>query len=188
MKRINLLLVLTVGLSLSTGARAVILDFDAAASGQFFTNPYSEDGFTIEVDSGHYDIFGTGGDQYFNIDEQMFGLTTVTLSMDGGGLFDVVSLDVIQAAIAPNVFEFVAIGGAGSVSAPTVQGLFNFGAGFQGISALVLTQNVSAAGIGFAFDDLTLEPVSVPEPGTLVLLVIGIAGMRLAKPGTGNRH
>ena len=156
-------------------AATIVIDYDGATEGDFFTSPHLEDGTTTTVDSGHYDIFadptGGPGDLALNLDEQFGGLAQITITVDGGLLFDAISLDVINAADSAGEYTITAIGNSGSVSAPTVGGVFVFGPGFESISALVITQNSGF----FTIDDLTLE--AVPEPGTAALLSLGLVGI-----------
>ncbi len=173
-------------LALATASRAdtIVLDYDGALPSQradFQMTPYLEDLTTVRVDTGHYefvaDVDGAEGDLVLNIDEQEHGLTQINVTVGGGHPFDAVSLEVVNPAEAPGEITISAVGGgAGSVSAPTAAGSFALGAGFQGIDALVITQNAPGA---FAFDDLTLEVV--PEPAlapSLAAAALALAALR----------
>ena len=158
----------SLGLAPGASASTVVLDYDGAVPSQrsdFQTNPYIEDVTTLAVDTGHYEFVvdpgGSETDLALNIDEQNLGLSHLTFSVGGGLPFDAVSLDVVNPADTAGEYTISAVGGGGgSIPAPTTAGAIALGPTFQGISALVITQNSPGA---FAFDDLTVEVV--PEPG-----------------------
>jgi hypothetical protein len=180
-------------LGLAPGARAVTahLDFDGVPTGvDFRTAPYVESGITTTVDQGHYELYndatGNDGDQAFNLDEQKpnetgIQLSQVTVTAEGGGTFDVVSLDVVNPADSVGEYTITAIGGTGgSIPAPVVAGPVDFSQyapAFQGVSALVITQNSPGS---FTFDDLTVNVL--PEPSaTASLLAAGLAVFALSR-------
>jgi hypothetical protein len=165
-------------------AEIVVLDYEGGEPVDFTTDPYLEDGFRTDVEAGHYEILDDAdpqcvGDRAFNVDEQVLGLTQVRLSAEDGSLFDVLTLDVVNPATQPGEVAISAVGGAGAVSAPTVAGPFAPGPGFQGISALVITQNAPGA---FAMDDVTLnvmpEPAQAPSLVALSLVVFALRRRR----------
>src|SRR5689334_8149712 len=85
-------------LALWAGAtQSATITFDSAAPGTFLTAPYNESGFTMSLDSGHYDFLNNLGTNYLNIDEVNFGPAKVSFAPTGGGTFDLINLDVIAA-------------------------------------------------------------------------------------------
>jgi hypothetical protein len=163
-----------------------VIDYENAEPVDFRTEPYLEDGTRTDVRSGHYEILAdgspsTGGDQAFHIDEQSFGLSTVRVTVEGGYLFDVVSLDVVNPADSAGEYVFSAIGGnGGSVSAPTAAGPFEPGAGFHGVAAFDVIQTAPGA---FSMDDLTLRVM--PEPSAIpALLASAMLLVALRRRGT----
>jgi hypothetical protein len=165
-------------------AEIVVLDFENAEPVDFSTVPYAEDGFLAEVESGHYELLADAdptfdGDLAFHVDEQQLGLTQVRLRAEDGRPFDLLSLEVVNPASAMGEVAISAVGGAGSVSAPTVAGPFAPGPGFQGITALVITQNAPGA---FSIDDVTVdvmpEPAQLPSLAALSLVVLLLARRR----------
>lgn len=169
-------------LAAPAAANIVVIDYENADPVDFRTEPYLEDGTRTDVHTGHYEIIAdgsptTGGDQAFNVDEQSFGLSTVRVTVEGGYLFDVVSLEVVNPADSVGEYVFSAVGGeGGSVAAPTAAGPFEPGAGFLGVAAFDITQAAPGA---FAMDDLTLrvmpEPAAIP---TLVASALLLAALR----------
>lgn len=174
-----LLIASAVAFGVASAARAatVVLEFDDLVQSQladFQTAPYIENVTTLTVDAGHYELVadaaGDAGDRVFQIDEQEHGLTQVTFSVGGGLPFDAVSVDVVNPAESGSEYSITAVGGGGgTLPAPTSAGTMAFGPGFQGISALVITQNAPGA---FAFDDLTVEVL--PEPAFALLLLAAV--------------
>ena len=87
-----------------SNAQAVIMDFDASPGGTFLFAPYQEDGFQITVQQNHYDIWNNCGypggclSNFLVVDDGGFGDTLLRLTKVGGGPFDLVSLDVVQAS------------------------------------------------------------------------------------------
>ncbi len=161
----------------SSATNATIIDFNAAPVGDFQSGPLLEDGYTLTVGTGHYDIFtnsAADGTNYFNMDDVSFGFTRVTLTRDGGGLFDALGMFVEEGT---GLWTISAIGNSGSVSTPAA-GNFAFGSGFSGISALVFTQN----SLGFlGFDNLSLEEAGEPQvPLPAPLYLLGSALLALA--------
>ncbi len=175
-----------IGVAPGALAATAVLDYDGVPKGpDFRTAPYIESGITTTVDQGHYELYsdatGDDDDQAFNLDEQNLGLSKVTLTAHGGGTFTVLSLDVINPADAVGEYTISAIGGSGgSIPAPTVAGPLDFSQyapQFQGISALVVTQNGPGS---FTFDDLTLTVL--PEPGSRAsLFAAGLALFALGR-------
>ena len=175
----------------AAGAVTVVVDYDGATAKDFVTTPYFEKGVTTTVDAGHYDFYsdatGEDGDLAFNIDNEQSGLTRVTITAHGL-MFDALSLDVINPADAAKgeTYTISAIGGGGgSIPAPATAGPLTFGAQFQGITALVITQTSAGTGssAAFAFDDLTIQ--SLPEPSAIgSLSATGLAVFALSRRRT----
>ncbi len=192
-------------LGFGSGAQAAsaVLDYDGVPKGgDFRTTPYSENDITTTVVRGHYELYddATGGDsdQAFNLDEENPNSTEdpipskVTITADGGKMFNVVSLDVINPADSVGEYTITAIpanvGETGaSIPAPIVAGSIDFSdyaPGFQTVAALVITQNSPApcgptqlrCSHAFTFDDLTVNVL--PEPGATASLFA--AGLLLA--------
>jgi hypothetical protein len=168
----------------AASAVTVTVDYDAAKLKDLVTAPYYEKGVTTTVDMGHYDVYadatGADGDQAFNIDDQQ-GPTRVTITAQGLQ-FDALSLDVINPADAATgeSYTISAIGGpGGSIAAPATTGPLAFGPQFQGITALVITQNGPASG-SFTFDNLTIR--SLPEPSVSAsFFAAGLAAFALSR-------
>lgn len=172
----SILCAISFGWASAAGAVTVVVDYDNAKPKDFVTTPYYENGITTTVAAGHYDFYadatGQDGDQAFNIDDRENGPTSVTITAQGL-MFDVVSLDVINPAD-PTTGEAYTIsaigGGGGTMAAPAVTGPVTFGPGFQGITALVITQTSGGSSTGaFAFDDLTIQSLPEPSPAASLL-------------------
>ena len=164
-----------VGMSLSTGASAapIVIDYDAAAQGVFLVAPYVEDGVTMSVVTGHYDIFAAGGGgNLANIDAANFGPSQVSFSM-GGSPFTLVSILFPTGGQAG-----VLTASDGSVVAIPATGVVqNFN--LAGITSFTLAHTTAV----LSFDDVTLDTAAAPEPASLLLLGAGLAAFRLSRSG-----
>lgn len=89
-----LLVVLFGSLASNAQAAIIVVDFNAAATGSFLSADLVEDGVTMSLVSGHYDIVPLGGDNYVNIDDATFGPSGVSFSL-GGAPFTLVSIDFL---------------------------------------------------------------------------------------------
>ncbi len=148
----------------------LVMDFNAATPGVYLTAPYTEDGITMTLEVGHYDIWGGGdaGTQYVNIDTSATGPVS-RIRFDFGGLpFDLVSLFVPD-------FEtggLFASSNGGSMTLGTT-GLQSFsGPEWTDVQWLTLETEGPWSGI----DNLTIDPI--PEPTTLALLGAGLVALR----------
>lgn len=183
----SMLCAISLGWASAAGAVVVVVDYDGAKPQDFVSTPYFENGVTTTVDTGHYDFYadatGEDGDQALNIDNEQGGLSRITITAQGL-VFDVMSLDVINPAdpATGEAYTISAIGGGnGSMAAPATTGPLSFGSGFQGITALVITQTAAGASTGaFTFDDLTIQ--ALPEPAaTSALLPAALAVFALSR-------
>lgn len=158
-------------------AATVVIDFDAATPGGLLTADYAEDGFTMKVLSGHYDIWasgGTGGSRYLGLDTLPgAGYSVVELT---GGVFDLVSLDVLYAPYANFGESQTVWSSAGGVAALDAAGTQTFsGAAWSNLSWIRLNIDVEVAGPGF--DNITFDTVvPVPAAGWLCSGALGVLG------------
>jgi len=172
-----------VALVMATGAQAntIVIDFDAATPGGLFTVLYFEDGFTMTRISGHYDIWpsgGTGNTQYLGLDQ--LGLTNSQVEFTGG-IFNMVSLDVLYApAISLGEFQSITSSAGGSQSLATT-GIQNFsGSAWQNLTWLRLTTNINIGGPGY--DSITFNTVvPIPPAAWLFGSALGLMGVMRRK-------
>jgi hypothetical protein len=165
--RTSVTLGLVLGAATASHAAPIVVDFDAAAPGILLTVPYVEDGVTMSVITGHYDIFVGVGGNFGNIDN-VGGPSQVSLSM-GGTPFTLVSIEFPS----PNEFgTLTASNGAVVPIATGSGGVINFN--LPGITSFTLAHGQTFLG----FDDVTLETAAAPEPSLLLLLGAGLAAFR----------
>jgi hypothetical protein len=190
---------------LAAPAQSAVLDFDATTAAQYLFANHAEDGFELSLQSGHYDFFGPGvwcnltsgvcTSNFLNVDSSAYGPATIRLSRQGGGVFDLVSFDVLD------VYDFNQQGsvfsacGLGCVVRSSsggllelVQGTMSFSdAAWQGVSWI----EFSAASLGSsprigsaAIDNITL---AVPEPASALLMgaALWACGRRGRRNGRG---
>lgn len=80
---------------------ATVIDFNSASIGVFLTEDYTEDGYRVQSTAGHYDILigedEPGNTNYLNIDTALTGPISTARIDYFGELFDLLSLDVVDA-------------------------------------------------------------------------------------------
>ena len=180
--------VLAFGASVGT-ASAVVIDFGglAGANGAAFSS-YAEDGFTVNAAGGSWfegHAFGNPSPSIFAGPIGSPALSTVKVTQTGGSDFKFVAVDFSS---------------NGGTSTYTIQGLLN-GIEVLSLSGTTGPFNTVSDGSGTTIDELmlTLNPtgepgsmnvdninvnvsaVKVPEPGSLIAMLTGLAAFGLAR-------
>lgn len=190
---------LTALFSVNASANLITIDFEnvtgsLALSHQ--TTDYTEDGVTMSVDAGHYDLWGPSfsdptANRILNLDNESgvvnsFPTSQVRFDM-GGASFDLVDMMVVYAGNQLNQL----ISSSGGVYDITSSGLLTLtGSQWQNITWFTLS--VTGSGPGSAqgyentgFDNIRLAYM-VPAPGTLPLILLGLGvfmWMKMRRPG-----
>lgn len=186
-------LALILGLiSVGAAAAPVTMSFEGVApsSGVTYSGPnYNESGFNLSNPGGAGQVaivsstagFNGSGSDYFSWNSPA-GNNPVLLTSLGGGLFDLLSLDVGGGQGGVSNFEIIGnLFGGGTVVFDVV------GAGvFSNISLSGFTNLVS---VGFSYtsgdlgaiDNLELAVAVVPEPGSVALVGLGLAALAVSR-------
>jgi hypothetical protein len=169
---------LGVGLTSTTEAETIVVDFNDAIPGAFLSDPYIEDGVTMSLISGHYDIVNGGAPNfgYGNIDDVNTGASVVSFSR-GGQPFSLVSI------LFRNAGEFGTLtpsSGAPIAIATNGSDIFF---GLSNVTSFTLAHDDAFPGFPaefLAFDNVTVETDLVPEPSSLLLMGTSLAAAAVA--------
>lgn len=202
MSKFNSRLLATIAsLAICGSVQAAVIGFEgSSAAGNPIITSYSEAGF--QFTSGHMHLidpnsgFASNGTQSLGEEAGNLG-QTITMSLIGGGTFSLQGLDVAEIFIGnstlyPNATSLHLIGnlfGGGTVTADLgLDGILDGpgGAddyqtftlsGFSNITSVVF-EGFLATGArgGYMMDNLLVNNATVPEPGTLALVLLALAG------------
>lgn len=174
------LLVLCVGFCV-TPARAAIMTFDSLPGNfdEIFT--YTEDGITLFAVNGPPDHFhdnfnfsnGTTGADIFSAD----GTPQQIIFHAGTTLFSLISLEVWDIDAGSGPITLTSSTGATQLVISTATVVF--GPGFRNVSFVQIDVPDPGADRFISID--TIQVAAVPEPGTLMLLSLGLGGAALVR-------
>jgi hypothetical protein len=148
-----------------------VINFNTAPVGFLLTNDYFENGYKMEVISGHYDIqglpFSSNGTNFLGLD-QLSEPSEVLFTNVQGEHFDFISYENI------NLFSLrIQSSSGGDISLGNV-GVNTFtGSNWNNLSWLSFTSNEGIGGVGV--DTITLK--TVPVPTAIWLFGSGLIGL-----------
>lgn len=149
-------------------------------SGNAQSLPYEEGGFTFTDVNAESAVFGPDGPTMYGNSTGWLGFAesnTITLTPTVGGTFDLTSVLVgpsdIGAGTADVTLEGFLFGGGSLMT--TLNGLTTATTASPGWTNLTSVEFTATDDIGI--DDIVLNVAPVPEPGTLALCGIGLAGL-----------
>ena len=182
---------------LSLAAHAVVIDFETVASDQFsgsqdvegFNWLFSASGWFIGPHTSAFcpDCTSNGTSNLVAAGDRAGGASDtadVVMTALGGGVFDLFGLDAATA----NSTEVNRLGVLGVLSGGgsvfewlDIDGTFDSYvlSGFTGLVSVAFYSEKSGDYNfgGFSIDNLHLDPISVPEPGTIALFGVGLLGL-----------
>lgn len=179
-------------------ASAAVINFNGTTADDYLFDTYTEGGFVFTKVTGHYDFFGPGfcnligggtcTSNYLNVDDSAYGESTIRLTLEGGGTFDLFGLDVLEALDYNQQTSQISACGGGCLVRSSAGGLLNLvagamtfdGAAWRGVDwiefyASSLNRPVSLAWTGI--DNINVAPSAVPAPPAAWLLATGLAGL-----------
>lgn len=165
----------------SAQAEAVKVDFDSGV-GDGVT--YTEDGFSITTlyPSGHIHLGDFDVDGSLDMMNHGGGCCSSPYSLTyTGGLFDLLQLDIVGFS-APTTLN---ANTGPSLVLPASFGTFFFPGGWTGLSSVTWDAETPERNAEMAIDNLEFRPsvdgAVIPEPGSLTLMGLGLAGLSLRR-------
>lgn len=194
---------------LVTSAQATLIDFTGGTAqrcggaGSFVTDDvtpydfqcvdsYTENGFRFDF-ANNGDGFSTSVGNYFNNGTDVFhghapGLSLITLSAIDGSLFslesfrlttlvDTWSVNALSDGVNVSASQLLPEEAWGAAPGQGTNPLIVLGAGFTNVKSITFTGLTG----GIGFDDFSVVKTSVPEPTSVALLALSIAGIGFAR-------
>lgn len=173
-------------------ANAVVIDFESytqsGAKEDYFASPFDVAGYRFHGNGVVVDylIHQTESPNYAGSTALApFNKETHTLSRIDGQAFDLISLSYAETfqsvgAGSVNFIGYFAGGGSSITQTVTNDGVFGFQSitfvGFENLSSVMFSYP-GTNDVRFQLDNITLESTHAPEPASMFLLGIGIAGL-----------
>jgi len=167
--------------SMTSAANAAIVTFDSHSPMNATFTTTSDGGLDFAFSgSGLAYIFDGSSPNSNGTPNLVMGFTpsdSITITKTGGGLFDLSSIDMAISWYGVSNTETILVNGN---SLAITDALATYSLGLMGISSVTITGLPSGTGYWLA-DNIVYDVGSVPEPGSLALLALGLAGMGVGR-------